>query len=73
MGAIGIGSDAAKGHALSIPAMGAIDQDYVGRFHYNRKRQLCQARPHLTYPNRTSLKERVRVQHIGKWRSSTHR
>ena len=38
---------------------GAIDQDYVGRFHYNRKRQLCQARPHLTCTNRTSLKERT--------------
>lgn len=44
---------------ISIPAMGAIDQDYVGRFHYNRKRQLCQARPHLTCTNRTSLKERT--------------
>lgn len=41
------------------PRWGAIDQDYVGRFHYNRKRQLCQARPHLTYPNLTSLKERT--------------
>ncbi len=46
-------------HVISIPAMGAIDQDYVGRFHYNRKRQLCQARPHLTCTNRTSLKERT--------------
>ena len=44
---------------ISIPAMGAIDLDYVGRFHYNRKRQLCQARPHLTCTNRTSLKERT--------------
>ena len=33
------------------PRKGAIDQDYVGRFHYNRKRQLCQARPHLTCTN----------------------
>ncbi len=41
------------------PQWGAIDQDYVGRFHYNRKRQLCQARPHLTCTNRTSLKERA--------------
>lgn len=41
------------------PRWGAIDQDYVGRFHYNRKRQLCQARPHLTCTNRTSLKERT--------------
>ena len=41
------------------PRWGAIDQDYVGRFHYNRKRQLCQARPHLTYPNLTLLKERT--------------
>lgn len=41
------------------PRWGAIDQGYVGRFHYNRKRQLCQARPHLTCTNLTSLKERT--------------
>lgn len=45
--------------AFQSPRWGAIDQDYVGRFHYNRKRQLCQARPHLTCTNRTSLKERT--------------
>lgn len=46
-------------HAINPRDGGAIDQDYVGRFHYNRKRQLCQARPHLTCTNRTSLKERT--------------
>ena len=59
MGAIVTATDADSIRAISIPAMGAIDQDYVGRFHYNRKRQLCQARPHLTCTNRTSLKERT--------------
>lgn len=59
MGAIEFCPCSRKTAILSIPAMGAIDQDYVGRFHYNRKRQLCQARPHLTCTNRTSLKERT--------------
>lgn len=49
----------ARGMDYQSPQWGAIDQDYVGRFHYNRKRQLCQARPHLTCTNRTSLKERT--------------
>ena len=49
----------ARGMEYQSPKWGAIDQDYVGRFHYNRKRQLCQARPHLTCTNRTSLKERT--------------
>lgn len=49
----------ARGMEYQSPRWGAIDQDYVGRFHYNRKRQLCQARPHLTCTNRTSLKERT--------------
>lgn len=59
MGAIGWYVSLIGLYVISIPAMGAIDQDYVGRFHYNRKRQLCQARPHLTCTNRTSLKERT--------------
>lgn len=59
MGAIVIEPYNGRYGIVSIPAMGAIDQDYVGRFHYNRKRQLCQARPHLTCTNRTSLKERT--------------
>lgn len=59
MGAIGTPRSQYQTAHVSIPAMGAIDQDYVGRFHYNRKRQLCQARPHLTCTNRTSLKERT--------------
>ncbi|CDA51138.1 unknown [Clostridium sp. CAG:138] len=53
------GMDKPEGMTYQSPRWGAIDQDYVGRFHYNRKRQLCQARPHLTCTNRTSLKERT--------------